>query len=109
MTSITCAKWMKQKGQPDKVSYAITEGNPGALHFLLYAYKQNPLRAEICFTRMQKAGITGSKLYMLWNDCCNRDVDMSMRIMSSTPVETILEHINYENGRGIPFHDSEEQ
>jgi hypothetical protein len=34
---------------------------------------------------------------------------MSMRIMSSTPVETILEHINYENGIGIPFHDSEEQ
>ena len=91
------------------VSIAITEGSPGALRFLVEAYKQSPLRAETCFTRMQRAGITGWKLYMLWNDCCNRDVDMSMRIMSSTPVETILEHINYENGIGIPFRDSEEQ
>jgi len=100
---------MKQKGQPDMVSFAITEGKLGALLFCMDAYKQNPLRAETCFMRMQKAGITGTKLYMLWNDCCNRDVDMSMRIMSSTPIKTILEHINYENGRGIPFRDSEEQ
>ena len=85
------------------VSFNITEGNPGALSFLIEAYEFNPLYAEGCFERMQQNEITGSKLYMLWNDCCNRNTEWALTIMRNHPIYAIKEHIDYENGRGIPF------
>ena len=65
------------------VSFAIAERNPGALAFLTDAYLKDPFKAELGFRRMWDAGITGSRLYMLWNDCCGG---------------------NTGGGRGIPFH-----
>lgn len=50
------------------VSFDICEGNPGALTFLMQAYDVDMFGAERAFQRMQDNGITGCKLYMLWND-----------------------------------------
>lgn len=86
------------------VSFDICEGNLGALAFLSEAYFQlNPFEAEVAFQRMQDNGITGAQLYMLWSDCCDRDTKETIRIMKSYEIRSIVEHINYENGRGIPF------
>lgn len=71
------------------VTFDICAGNPGALQFLMQAYDMDMFKAEQGFQRMQRAGITGARLYMLWNDCCNRDTE--------------VEFINYEGGRGIPI------
>lgn len=57
------------------VSFDICEGNPGALTFLIDAYGIDIFGAERGFQRMQNNNITGSKLYMLWNDCCDRDTE----------------------------------
>ena len=51
------------------VTFDICKGNPGALTFVMLAYEYNPYRAEAAFRRMQNNGITGDKLYMLWNVC----------------------------------------
>ena len=85
------------------VSFDICEGNPGALTFLMEAYRKNPFKAEAAFKRMQDAGVTGSRLYMLWNDCCDRNTGLAVDIMKTKEIDTILHHIDGGMGRGIPF------
>ena len=85
------------------VTFDICKGNPGALTFVMLAYEYNPYRAEAAFRRMQNNGITGDKLYMLWNDCCNRDTEAALLAMNTLNIESVVEFINYEDGRGIPI------
>ena len=85
------------------VTFDICKGNPGALTFLMLAYDEDMFKAERGFQRMLDNNITGSKLYMLWNDCCDRDTKMAVNIMCENDVDDIIKHINYENGRGIPY------
>ena len=85
------------------VSFAITEGNPGALTFLMDAYRKDPFKAELGFKRMWDAGITGSRLYMLWNDCCDRNTEEAIYVMATKEIGLILHHIDSGRGRGIPF------
>lgn len=88
----------------------ITEGNPGCMAFVEQAYMggdlHEALEAESAFDRVTKAGIRGSRLYMLWNDCCNRDTKMAVKIMQEHSIEDILHHIDdgiRDRGRGIPY------
>lgn len=86
------------------VSFDLCKGNPGALHFMMDSYmKCNPFRAEAGFQRMQDNGIFGAALYMLWNDCCNRDTEKTVSIMCDHDISDIVAHINYNGGRGIPY------
>ena len=85
------------------VTFDICAGNPGALQFLMQAYDMDMFKAEQGFQRMQRAGITGARLYMLWNDCCDRDVEQALVNMECMSMEEIVSHINYEGGRGIPI------
>lgn len=85
------------------VNFDICKGNPEALTFLIDAYKVDMFGAEIAFKRMQDNDITGDKLYMLWNDCCDRDTKKTISIMTKHTIKDILQHINYENGRGIKY------
>ena len=85
------------------VAFDICKGNPGARTFVMRAYEYNPYRAEAAFRRMQNNGITGDKLYMLWNDCCDRDVEQALVNMECMSMEEIVSHINYEGGRSIPI------
>lgn len=85
------------------VSFAIAEGNPGALAFLMNAYDMDAFKAERGFQKMQDAGITGSRLYMLWNDCCGRNTGLALIVMNEEDIGTILHHIDGGCGRGIPF------
>lgn len=85
------------------VTFDICKGNPGALAFVMEAYERDMFTAEQCFQHMERAGITGDKLYMLWNDCCGRDVDLALETMMCMPTLEIVRHINYDAGRGIPI------
>ena len=87
------------------VSFDICNGNVGALTFLMEAYDIDLFGAEKAFQRMQDNNITGSKLYMLWNDCCDRDTKKALQIMKNNTIQDIVEHINYENGRGIKYEE----
>lgn len=91
------------------VTFDICEGNPGAFQFLMTAYDVDMFGAERAFQRMQDNGITGTKLYMLWSDCCDRDTALALLVMKECSIEKIKEHINYEGGRGIPFDASDFQ
>lgn len=85
------------------VGIDIAQGNPGCLQFIMQAYGKNMGKAEYGFSRMQDNDIKGEKLYMLWNDCCDRDAEKAIDIMCNNDIQDIVKHINYENGRGIPY------
>lgn len=81
----------------------LASGNPGALQFVFAACDLDPDNAGVGFAKMEQAGIVGSKLYMLWNDCCNRDTALAIKAMCHIDKEHLLKHINYDAGRGIPI------
>ena len=85
------------------VSIDLFEGNPGAIQFCVEAYDTDMLAAENGFQRMERHHIRGSKLYMLWNDCCNRDTARAIEIMNKNSIDDIKMHINFEQGRGIAY------
>ena len=72
------------------VTFDICAGNPGALQFLMQAYDMDMFKAEQGFQRMQRAGITGARLYMLWNDCCNRDTEAALLAMNTLNASSSL-------------------
>lgn len=83
----------------------VSDGNPGCVKFILDAMASciDSMRVQIAFTRMKMYGITGAKLYMLWNDCCDRNTEKALEICLAESISAIEEHINYTMGRGIPW------
>ena len=81
--------------------FELVEGNPGAMTFVRIAYTSYPDLANLAFFRMERNGITGSALYMLWNDCCNRDTKMAVEAALYCPLGFLKDHINKRGGRGI--------
>ena len=83
--------------------YSIASGNIGALTFMMDAINKDAIRAGIAMSKVGNNNIVGDKLYMLWNDCCDRDTFKTLDIIISHTIEDIEEHINYKHGRGIPY------
>lgn len=81
--------------------FELVEGNPGAMTFMLSAYNSYPDLADRALFRMQTNRITGSALYMLWNDCCDRDTKMAVEAALYCPLGFLEHHINKRGGRGI--------
>jgi hypothetical protein len=46
------------------------------------------------------AGIKGAKLYMLWNDCCNRDMSKVLRAYREYDMTTLKDYIAGDGCRG---------
>lgn len=92
---------------PADMMWRISKGNPGAMRFLVEAIAVDEESAIRGFSRMWKAGIAGDKLYMLWNDCCERDTARAIRAMTGMDIDNILTKINYSQGRGIPIRGDE--
>lgn len=79
--------------------------NPGAISFYMECLSLDSEKCIFAFERMLQNDIREEKLYMLWNDCCDRDTKKALNIMINNPIEDIIKHINYEHGRGIPYAD----
>lgn len=63
----------------------------------------NAFKAECAFQRVINAGIKGSRLYQLWNDCCGRDTDFALEVMAKYDIEDIKRHIDGNGCYGEPF------
>lgn len=87
----------------------VSQGNPGALLFFGEAMQKGPnfQKANSGFNRMLQNNIKGSKLFMLWNDCLNRDTEKAVYVMLHDNIESIKDHINFEGGKGIPYENNE--
>ena len=89
------------------VNFDDCEGNIGALTFMCEAYMKGSvaqaMKAETAFERVINAGIKGTDLYILWNDCCNRDTNFTLEIMINRDIEDIKQHIKGDGCRGASF------
>lgn len=85
----------------------LAQGNPGAMAFTmeLLANGDDASRdmAITALKRMDAIGIRGSKLYMLWNDCCGRDNEKAVIEMLNRSTQELTYALI--GGRGTPFRD----
>ena len=71
----------------DNFAQTITkmcEGNPGALNVLISIMKKyendfNKIFPVLCV--IDTMHLYGSHLYMLWNDCCDRDLNKTLKVI----------------------------
>lgn len=56
-------------------------GNPGALSFCVEAARHDPWLAFRAIDRAIRAGVTGERLYILWNDRYHRDTVSTMKVL----------------------------
>lgn len=52
----------------------MSEGNPGALTCMMQMIQTDPMTGMLEILLFDSLGIYGSKIYMVWNDCCGRDM-----------------------------------
>lgn len=85
----------------------LAQGNPGAMAFTmeLLANGDDASRdmAITALKRMDAIGIRGAKLYMLWNDCCDRDSEKAVIEMLNRSTQDLKYALI--GGRGTPFRD----
>lgn len=95
------------------VMVKLCEGNPGALDCLMRMYQnQNwkvPNMNGFTYIMMfDQMGLYGSRLYQLWNDCCDRDLDQIETVLYNILIGTLSSHdvlSNINQGYGTPFSD----
>lgn len=51
----------------------ISGSNPGCMTFLVDLLKINVTDFYTCCLKLDMTDMTGSEIYQLWNDCCNRN------------------------------------
>lgn len=86
--------------KPEEIFIKMSEGNPGCLTFLMEVAKKKDgnLFIEICM-RLDVAGLYGSHAYMLWNDCCGRDTEKTIRMIKSLEKDELRSYV-VDKGRG---------
>lgn len=88
----------------------MSEGNPGALSFLLDLFtEKGPMDfCQVCL-KLDGAELYGSHIYMLWNDCCNRDLDKTFRMITNIRDLNELRSYVVDKGYGTKYEEVEQQ
>ena len=79
----------------------LSDGNLGCMMFIFQALHGTPERAVTALRRAQLYDLKGSRLYMLWNDCCNRNTKLAVTILLEESMTDIRRHVS--GGYGMPF------
>lgn len=75
---------IKMNDSVQDIVLKMSEGNPGALTTCLEIIKakNNDIVQSIpIFLTLDNMELYGSYLYMLWNDCCSRNIDDVLRVI----------------------------
>lgn len=83
----------------------MSEGNPGALMCMMEMLQTDPM-AILDILYFDSMGIYGSKIYMLWNDCCGCDMSKfkeTIQYLRSGAVSEEEIHENLNRVRAFPF------
>ena len=87
----------------------MSDGNPGCLSFLLEVIKRE--NVDVFCEMVVKLDISelyGSLIYMLWNDCCNRDTQKTIRMINKLDILTLRSYV-VDKGRGTKYVEEEEK
>ena len=85
----------------------MANGNPGALSFLMEVLNTMDEDRFLRYIEFfNDNDIYGSKLYMFWNDSCDRDlakVDETIELLKTNNISKEKIHENLNRGRALPF------
>jgi len=82
----------------------VADGNIGALNACMEIINTDLGLNKIEYLYAKK--IYGSKLYMLWNDCCNRNIEWFNKTVDAFNNDDFTDdeiHENLNQGRATPF------
>ena len=85
----------------------MCEGNPGAMQVCMELLNNDPAYLLLCDT----LELYGEELYMLWNDCCGRDLPKMKKVLDAVRTGKISEatvHEHLKGGYGKPFEEIED-
>lgn len=97
---------------PMDVIIKMSEGNPGAAVFLMEALKEDRANLIKIILPLDTLEIYGSKIYMLWNDSCSRNVKKVEKVIEAWRTGKLSKeriHQNLNQGRATPFEEIEEK
>ena len=84
----------------------MSEGNPGALTVLTLLIKEDEMNLVTRILALDTMNLYGCKLYMLWNDCCDRDLEKVKDIIDAWQRGKLalkVIHDAVSGGRGTPI------
>lgn len=89
----------------------MCEGNPGAMAVCM-EFLQGDFEYFEYLLMCDTLELYGEKLYMLWNDCCGRDIEKMKKVIALWRQGVISKeaiHQHLDGGYGKPFAEVEEQ
>lgn len=89
-----------------EVIFKLSEGNPGAVTAIVQLCESCSYEEFLTYLIFfDDYEIYGSKIYMLWNDCCDRDLNKLIETISYIRANLNREevHKNLDRGRALPF------
>lgn len=84
----------------------MSDGNPGAINFIMSTIMEDNMNLIEVILPLDTLGIYGSKIYMLWNDACYRDLSKVKKVLEAWRTSKLTKeaiHENLNRGRAIPF------
>lgn len=90
----------------------LSEGNPGAVSVVTEMMRKDDWDNDAPgFTKillLDSMGIYGDKIWMLYNDCCDRDLDQMNIVLCNWQMGKLTTQeisLNLSEGRGKPFNN----
>lgn len=81
----------------------LAAGNPGALDVLCkMGTELSAEEKETVVRLLTEYRITGSRLYVLYNDCCGRDLPKTIKALTTLPEDELDKLITGDGVRGYP-------
>lgn len=74
---------------PELIAYS--QGNPGALSFLMHLDKDNEDHQTILNTLNKALAIRGPKLYVLWSDLADRNLNTLYNLCRNVPTSILTD------------------
>lgn len=88
----------------------MSEGNPGGMNVLVellqHGKKWHGLDGIMLVLHLDKMGVYGSNLWLLYSDCCKRDINLVERVLRAHQLGIISEEDVWNHiENSIPFTD----
>ena len=81
----------------------FSDGNPGAIKVLFELMKQAEDKIGLLLITLDKMQLYGSHIYMLWNDCCDRNINKVIKILELYELEIITQKDIDERIKNVGF------
>lgn len=76
----------------------LADGNPGALNFIMNL--SNPTVPTRTLVKVDKSGMVGTDLYVLWSDLCDCDMEKVIKLMDNCPLDKLQDACSRQDRSG---------